>query len=75
MEYLQFTDFRNHSKEYFDKIEHGESYIIIKKGKPVAQITPFNENVKGWKRTVTRIRMRDSVKTTTDYITEERTEK
>lgn len=75
MEYVQFTDFRNNSKEYFDKIENGQSFIIIKRGKPVAQITPFTNTLKGWKREVKRIKLKNKHKTTTDYIIEERNEK
>jgi prevent-host-death family protein len=41
MTYIQFTDFRNRAKEYFEKVESGSSFIIIKRGKPVAKIVPF----------------------------------
>ena len=75
MEYLQFTDFRNHSKEYFEKIEDGESYIIIRKGKPVAKIIPFNQRQRGWKRNVTRVKLKKSDKTTIDFISEERNDR
>lgn len=72
MEYVQFTEFRNNSKKYFERIEEGYSYIIIKKGRPVARIIPFEQRHPGWKRTVSRIKLKQNVKTTTDYITEER---
>ena len=74
MEYIKFTDFRNHSKEYFDSIEHGNSYIIIRKGKPIAQITPFNDKEPGWKRKNRKIKLKNS-KTTLEYIIQERNEK
>lgn len=72
MEYLQFTDFRNHSKEYFERIEEGESYIIVRKGKPVARILPFEQPSPGWKRDVKRVKLTKGKNTTTDYIAEER---
>jgi len=72
MEYLQFTDFRNHSKKYFEKIQKGESFIIIKKGSPVARIMPFDQNIQGWKRSVSRIKLQHTTKTTNDFLTEER---
>ena len=75
MEYLQFTDFRNHSKEYFEKIEDGESFIIIRKGKPVAKILPFSQGLTGWKRNVTRIKIKKPDKTTIDFISEERNDR
>lgn len=75
MEYLQYTDFRNHSKKYFEKIQEGESYIIIRKGKPMARIVPFEKKEQGWKRTVSRIKLKNSEKTTTDFIIEERNDR
>ena len=65
MNYLQFSDFRNNSKEYFDQIENGQSFIITRRGKPVAKILPLNDTQKlvsekgqkvpGWKREIKRI--------------------
>jgi prevent-host-death family protein len=74
MEFLKFTDFRNHSKEYFEKIEEGESFIIIRKGKPVARIIPFEQKTEGWKRSFKRVTLKDNNKTTLDYIAAERSE-
>jgi antitoxin (DNA-binding transcriptional repressor) of toxin-antitoxin stability system len=37
MNFLKFTDFRNNSKEYLDKVENGDSFIIIRKGKAVSK--------------------------------------
>ena len=60
MNYLKFTEFHNKSKEYFDQIEKGQSYIITRRGKPIARILPLNDtqkvvsvkeqNVPGWKK-------------------------
>ena len=74
MNYLKFTDFRNRSKEYFDKVEHGSSFIIIRRGKPIAKIVPFNESFSGWKRETIKVKLKNS-KSTLDYIMQERTEK
>ncbi len=74
MNYIKFTDFRNHSREFFDNIEHGSSYIIIRKGKPVAKILPFKETEPGWKRDNRKIKLKNN-KTTLDYINQERNEK
>jgi prevent-host-death family protein len=75
MEYVQFTDFRNHSKDYFDRIEEGESYIIVRRGKPVARMLPFEQPSPGWKRSLKRIKLKAGEKTTMDYIAEERSER
>ncbi len=71
MEYVKFTDFRNHSKEYFDEIEKGKTFVIIRKGEPVARITPFRQVSQGWKRDNRKIKL-NGKKTTLDYISEER---
>jgi len=73
MEYLQFTDFRNHSKEYFNEIENGQTYIIIRKGKPVAQINPFHHNSAGWKRSIEKIKLKTNI-TTTELLAKERSD-
>ncbi|TAL37477.1 MAG: type II toxin-antitoxin system prevent-host-death family antitoxin [Spirochaetes bacterium] len=73
MDYLKFTDFRNHSKEYFDNVEKGSTYIIIRKGKPIARIVPFAEKTTGWKREIKKIRLRKNADTL-EYIKRERDE-
>jgi prevent-host-death family protein len=63
MHYLKFTDFRNRSKEYFDKVEKGSSFIIIRKGKPIAKIIPFNESFSGWKRETIKVKLKKTKRT------------
>jgi len=46
MNYLKFTEFHNRSKEYFDQIENGQSFIITRRGKPIARILPLNDTQK-----------------------------
>lgn len=75
MQYLQFTDFRNNSKMYFDLIEKGDSFIIIRKGKPIAQISPLSKaKQKGWKRKIQKVDLKGD-KSTVEYIEAERSEK
>ena len=74
MNYLQFTDFRNNSKKYFEKVMSGDSYIIIRKGKPVAKIIPFEEKAAGWKRAISKIKLKKNT-TSLKYIMQERKEK
>ncbi len=72
MEFLQFTEFRNRSKEFLDAVEQGNSYVIVRRGRPIAQVTPFKETTfQGWKRPHRRIAPKGT-KTSTDYILEER---
>jgi prevent-host-death family protein len=58
MEYLQFTELRNSAKEYFDKVEKGKSFVIIRKGRPIAKVVPFHEPVQGWKREIKRVKLK-----------------
>lgn len=74
MNFLKFTDFRNRAKEYFDQVEHGSSFVIIRKGRPVAKIVPFVESTPGWKRDPARIKLKKS-KDSLHYISRERDEK
>lgn len=74
MEYVQYTDFRNRSKDYFDKVEKGFEYAIIRKGIPIAQITPFLGHTTGWKRDIKRLDLKGKVDTL-KLISEERSEK
>ena len=74
MNYLQFTDLRNHSKQYFDNIEKGNSYIIIRKGKPIAQIIPFERQETNFKRKIKKIELKHNI-STLDYILKERNDK
>lgn len=74
MIFLKFTDFRNRSKEYFDKVERGSSFIIIRKGKPIAKIIPFNESITGWKRETIKVKIKNS-KTSLNYLMQERNKK
>ncbi len=73
MEYLQFTEFRNQAKKYFDEIERGARFTIIRKGKPVAEIFPFNKKTAGWKRPVKKARLKGDL-TTTEILRRERDE-
>ncbi len=73
MEYVQFTEFRNQAKKYFDEIERGARFAIIRKGKPVAEILPFNNKATGWKRPVKKATLKGDL-TTTDILRRERDE-
>ena len=61
MDYLQFTALRNSAKEYFDEVEKGKSYVIIRKGKPIAKVIPFKEPVQGWKRPINKVTLKRGV--------------
>ncbi|MFW5657383.1 MAG: type II toxin-antitoxin system Phd/YefM family antitoxin [Bacteroidota bacterium] len=71
MNYIQYTEFRNKSKTYLDKVEEGNEYTIIRKGKPVARIIPFEtKSTQGWKREVNKVKLQKS--TTSIYLRQDR---
>ena len=54
-----------------NQIENGESFLIVKKGHPNAEILPIKESTQGWKRTVNKIRLPDGI-SAQSYIENER---
>jgi len=45
-----FSELRNHTKQYFDSVESGESVRILRNGKPIADIVPIQQDLSSWKR-------------------------
>jgi prevent-host-death family protein len=52
-----FTKFRSHAASYLDKVEHGETVVITRHGKPIAEIVPPSDAVarSSWKRPALRL--------------------
>ena len=47
MRKVSFTEERNHAKQYFDRVESGESVRVLRNGKPIADIVP---DLPSWKQ-------------------------
>jgi len=50
---VTFSDFRKKASDFITEVEHGETIIIIRRGKPVAEIIPFSATVNrtpSWKQ-------------------------
>jgi len=73
MNYIKFTDLRNNAKQFFDSVESGTSYIVIRKGSPMAKISPFTDDLKPWKRSIKKIKLKKGLDTA-KYISKEREE-
>ncbi len=71
MKNIQYTQFRNNAKKYFNQVKEGESFLIVRKGEPIAEIIPISKG-KLWKRRVKRVTLSNTKKTTTEFIREER---
>lgn len=80
MDHLQFTKLSDSAKEYFDQVEKGKSYVIIREGKPIAKVIPFKEPIQskkviqGWKREVKAVTLRSGADSS-KYIRAERDER
>jgi prevent-host-death family protein len=44
MKTIAVTDFRRNASGFINEVEHGETLILIRRGKPVAEIIPFSGN-------------------------------
>ena len=46
MKTILVTDFRKNTSSFINEVEHGETLILIRRGKPVAEIIPFSDRPK-----------------------------
>ncbi len=51
--------------------EEGESYLILKSGNPIAEITPVRKNSQGWKRKIDKVVLPKGI-SAQSYIEQER---
>jgi antitoxin (DNA-binding transcriptional repressor) of toxin-antitoxin stability system len=53
MKTVTFTEFRKHASGLFSDVEGGENLLVLRHGKPIAEISPVSpalESVPSWKR-------------------------
>ena len=53
MKTISFTDFRNNASGFIAEVEHGETLVLLRRGKPVAEVIPFSDKVQqtpSWKK-------------------------
>jgi prevent-host-death family protein len=63
MKSIAFTDFRKKASDLITEVEHGETLILLRRGKPVAEIVPFSDKARkspAWKLSGTRLRIQGS---------------
>jgi prevent-host-death family protein len=63
MKTVPFTDFRKNASGFINQVEHGETIILIRRGKPVAEIVPFSSGLKkapSWKQPGVRLQIQGS---------------
>ena len=74
MKTVTFTEFRQHVAVYLNAVEQGETFRILRHGKPIADLTPIKTGkaVPSWKRSIEPIRLRGI--SVSDMIIKERDE-
>jgi len=63
MRTITFTDFRKKASGFITEVEHGETLILLRRGKPVAEVVPFSDEATlkpSWKKPGTRLKLKGS---------------
>lgn len=63
MKSIAFTDFRKKASDLITEVEHGETIVLLRRGKPVAEVVPFSDKghrSPAWKQPGTRLRIEGS---------------
>lgn len=63
MKTVSFTDFRKKASGFIAEVEHGETIILLRHGKPVAEVIPFSDSLKrtpAWKKPGIRLKLEGS---------------
>ncbi|HJX30794.1 MAG TPA: type II toxin-antitoxin system Phd/YefM family antitoxin [Thermodesulfobacteriota bacterium] len=63
MKSVAFTDFRKKASDLITEVEHGETLILLRRGKPVAEVVPFSDKAQrtpAWKLSGIRLRIQGS---------------
>ena len=63
MKTISFTDFRKKASGFIADVEHGETLILLRRGKPVAEVIPFSDRSQrepSWKKPGIRLKIKGS---------------
>ncbi len=63
MKTITFTDFRKRASGFITEVEHGETLVLLRRGKPVAEVIPFSDasrKTPSWKQPGIHLRIRGS---------------
>lgn len=63
MKTVSFTDFRKKASSFITEVEHGETIILLRRGKPIAEVIPFTDKPRktpSWKRQGVRLQIQGS---------------
>jgi prevent-host-death family protein len=60
MKTIPVTDFRKNAANFINEVELGETLILIRRGKPVAEVIPFSgrpQKIPAWKQPNVRLQI------------------
>jgi prevent-host-death family protein len=55
---VTLTDFRSHASGMLTRVEHGETLVVLRHGRPIAEVSPVTKGDSGqpsWKRAALRL--------------------
>lgn len=55
---VTLTEFRSHASGMLSRVEHGETLLVLRHGRPIAEVTPFvnqNKEQSSWKKPALRL--------------------
>ena len=58
MKTVAFTEFRRHASGLFSRVEEGETLLVLRHGRPIAEVGPVSQDertVPSWKRPGVRL--------------------
>ena len=63
MRTVTFTDFRKKASGFITEVEHGKTLILLRRGKPVAEVVPFSDESSlkpSWKKPGIKLQIKGS---------------
>ena len=63
MKTVTLTEFRKHASGMLTEVEHGETLIVLRHGRPIAEVSPVTRESKAepsWKRPALRLSAKGS---------------
>ena len=55
---VTFTDFRSHASGMLTRVEHGETLVVLRHGRPIAEVSPVAKKsgeIPSWKKKALRL--------------------
>ena len=55
MKTISFTEFRAHASDLLTAVENGETLLVVRHGRPIAEVSPATSPQPSWKRPALRL--------------------